>query len=95
MIAVNHKENGGLESGLREERETHGLKLIKGLERLRWLKRASEGFVEKEALGWDLQRVRITQAHRSKEGFQPSMKNSQDKRLTVAQELCHVGRGGV
>lgn len=51
MIAVNHKENGGLESGLRKERETHGLKLIKGLERLRWLKRASEGFVEKEALG--------------------------------------------
>ena len=37
-IAVNHKENGGLELGLREERETHGLKLIKGLERLRWLK---------------------------------------------------------
>ena len=50
-IAVNHKENGGLELGLREERETLGLKLIKRIGEIKVAQRASEGFVEKEALG--------------------------------------------
>lgn len=46
-IAVNHKENGGLELGLREERETLGLKLIKRIGEIKVAQRASEGFVEK------------------------------------------------
>lgn len=51
MIASNHKENVWLEPGLNEEWETHGLKLMKGWERPGRLRRASEGFEQKEALG--------------------------------------------
>ena len=77
MIASNHKENVWLEPGLNEEWETHGLKLMKGWERPGRLRRESERFAQKEALGWGLKMVRITQADRSsKEGLQPGMMDS-------------------